>query len=395
MRFRSRRGRRLVLICSGASVMSGSCSVETDLLATSEQRERSRCSVEGEVGEWEAITPPDVEVDAEGALVRVVMDPESSSVIYLATRGQGVWKTEDCGAQWERVNTGINGPVIQDSLPWGFAHDRFAPETLYLGPRFSARGLWWSTNGGVHWEEIPIRGVSEAVSRYGIAHVARVAVSPFSAHHLLITSVDPWTGEAGNGETDAGVFEGRYDEDDETWQWVRHDPSLGMGRSQRIAFGEDEATWYLAPPEFSGARGTFRTIDGGESFHQLDDQVAALRGFQMYRAEDGALYRTGATGLFRSDDDGDSWVDVFEGLGIGGTQAVVGDGERLYVAINSRSSEAIPRLYTTFETTGDRDWAPYLEQVATFNFGPFVFDDGRGLLYSIAEGRGVFRMAID
>lgn len=340
----------------------------------------SPCAL-GEPGVSDDITPPEVtSIDNNPGVRGLEIDPFDRSVLYVSTYQQGVWRTADCGASWTHTNTGINAPLIEGSIPDGLALDPFVPDTLYIGARFGGQSLWTSDNAGVHWTKILPEDVAMPLWN-GDADIARIATLPDDAHHLIATSMAAWSGFGG----DSGVIEGRLDGD--TWQWTAHSPMAGMGVAQALGV-LDARTWLVVSNDFTNSGGWI-TRDAGASFAQVDDYPVVGDGFQLYRAADGTLYRPANSGFLRSTDGGATWVDVFAGLGLGGTRSVIGDGTTLYASSSIPDGDSVVRLFSAPEQPGDRNWMP-VGDPTTHSITRFIRDELRGVLYTLT-GDGTVR----
>ena len=362
----------VLLLCGGCNA------VDLDLLG----QVASPCDL-GEVGAWVDISPPGVNAIGPDPGVRgLVMDPFDASVFYASTHQQGVWRTRDCGASWEHTNTGINGPVIENAAPIDIAMDAFVPDTIYLSPRFGGNSVWWSTNGGIHWENIIPADIAMQVIDGDLADIAKLAVDPATSHHVLATSMVPWRGAG----ADSGVLEGRLVGD--RWSWTVHPPAVGMGVAQYINF-LDARTWLLTSSYIPTGEGTWITRDAGATFQRLDDAEAAS-GWQLYRSADGTMYRPFQQGLLRSADGGATWTDVFLGLGLGGSQAIIGDGTTLYVSSSIPDGDTAPRMFSAAEQPGDRGWA-VIGPPTSHSAQLFLRDSLRDVLYAFNPFDGIHR----
>jgi len=366
---------RTLVLCGSAC--AACTAVKQDLLGPI----ASPCAL-GAPGVPDTITPPGVTSVGGNAGVReIVLDPFDRAVLYASTSQQGVWRTADCGASWTHTNTGINAPMIENAIPLGFVLDRFVPDTLYLGARFGGQSLWTSESAGVHWTKILPEDIARPLWN-GDADIARIATLPDAPHHLIMTSVGGWTGFAG----DSGVFEGRLDGD--AWQWVAHPPMPGMGTQQELAV-LDARTWLVVSDGIPGA--AWITRDAGTTFEHIDDHEAVGDGFQLYRGVAGTLYRPANGGLLRSTDDGATWLDVFAGLGLGGTRSLIGDGTTLYASSSIPDGDSAIRMFSAPEQPGDRDWMP-VGDPTTHSISRFVRDELRGVLYTLTGDGTVQRM---
>jgi hypothetical protein len=361
----------------GLSAGAACTAVHDDLLGPI----ASPCTL-GAPGVADDITPPVTAMNGDAGVRDLVLDPFDRSILYASTYQQGVWRTTDCGASWTHANTGINAPMIENSIPQGFALDRFAPDTLYLGARYGGQSLWMSDTAGVHWTKILPLEVAMPLWN-GDADIARIATLPDEAHHLIATSVGGWTGFG----ADSGVIEGRLDGD--TWTWIAHPPAAGMGTQQELAV-LDARTWLVVDGAGTTDGGGWITRDAGATFERLDDFVAAVDGFQLYRAADGTLYRPANSGLLRSTDGGATWTDVFAGLGLGGTRSVIGDGTTLLASSSIPDGDTVVRLFSAPERPGDRDWAR-AGAATTHSITRFVRDELRGVVYTLTSDGTVRR----
>jgi len=354
--------------------------VDDDLLGP----HASPCQL-GDVGAWVDVTPPVVPVAPDPGVRGIALDPFDPSVLYAITHGQGVWRSPDCGATWAHTNTGINGPAIERALTIDLALDPFVPDTLYLTPRFGGGSVWASSNAGVHWENLVPASVAMPLYDSDLADLAHVVVIPDQPHHVLASSMVSWVGQTEN----AGLLEGRRVGD--TWEWTVHPPAPGMGVQQWIAV-LDARTWLLASPNVPSGEGTWITRDAGASFTKLDDRETA-GGWQLHRSADGTLYRPAYDGLLRSTDGGATWTDVFVGVGLGGGQAITGDGTTLFVSSSAPDGPTAPRLFTAPEHPGDRDWVA-VDMPSTHSVQRFLRDPLRDVLYAFNGYTGVQRIRL-
>ncbi len=105
-----------------------------------------------------------------GRLTGIVIHPEDSNIIYVASAGGGVWKTTNGGASWSPKTESVG------SLGCGaLAMDTSDPDTLYLGLGDPHRvgflglgtapglGVLKSTDGGAHWSGPILLGDSTTI----------------------------------------------------------------------------------------------------------------------------------------------------------------------------------------------------------------------------------------
>ena len=206
--------------------------------------------------------------------------PSDPNIIYAAMASGGVFKTTDGGSSWEPISDDL--PVLTIGA---IAIDPVHPDTIYVGTgeanahSFSwfGMGLFRSTDGGRTWEYI---GLEET------HYIGRIIVDPTNSQRI----------------------------------WVAGTGSL---------FGTN--------PE----RGVYRSTDGGTSWElvlSLTDSTAAIdlaidptRPDTIYAAMwervRGLTYRRSggpSSGIYRSYDGGDTWVELTNGLPSGSNVGRIG-----------------------------------------------------------------------
>lgn len=143
------------------------------------RRERDRKRT-GEEGVWEELGPFYYEIYGEGysggvgRIDEVVLDPDDEQIMYVGSRGGGLWKTIDNGSTWTNITEGFS--FI--SYITGVAIDHFSPatnRTLYI--LVQEVGLLKSTDGGENWVSTGFTGEGN-----------RVVMHPTDPDVLFITS---------------------------------------------------------------------------------------------------------------------------------------------------------------------------------------------------------------
>src|SRR5581483_9672905 len=68
----------------------------------------------GEIGVWKNITPRDVDLTRGDyfGMQAMVIDPASPSTLYVGRAMDGIYKSVDCGANWNKVSTGRNARAM-------------------------------------------------------------------------------------------------------------------------------------------------------------------------------------------------------------------------------------------------------------------------------------------
>lgn len=255
-----------------------------------------------------ALVPP-VRAQGSGPVVTTL-------TLFAGTPG-GLWRSQDWGAQWQRVEGTPRGVSVQGA---GAAHT-----VLAIGPRVWAgfeRGLFVSDDFGETWAATPVGAAVHAVlpSRYPQADPT-VFVGTEAG---LLKSDDG--GRSFHDTALRGVPVTRV-----LWPG----PALVVATAQGVRFSSDAAGTFAPvgagmPPEPVGAlalssyfavdpvgfagvgtRGVLRTADGGKTW-----TPSGLDGHRVTDLEwlGPFLYAATDKGLFRSQDAGATWSPLGEGL---------------------------------------------------------------------------------
>ena len=94
---------------------------------------------------------------------RLAVNPRDGRILFFGSRHDGLWKSPDCGATWNKV-TGF--PRIKSSMPvangWrdgeravGIVCVQFAETTVYAAVSTTGTNLFHSTDGGDTWQPVP------------------------------------------------------------------------------------------------------------------------------------------------------------------------------------------------------------------------------------------------
>lgn len=256
-----------------------------------------------------------------GRVLAVAGHPDDKLVFYQGSAGGGVWKTTDAGANWRNVsdgffNTGSVGAVDVS---------RSRPETVYVGMgetciRGNAShgdGVYRSDDGGATWRHL---GLAET------RQIGRVRVHPTDPNTVWVAALgDAW----GPNET-RGVYRSR--DGGESWDRVLYRDE-NTGAIDLVLDPRDPNIIYASllelrrfPWGFRSAgpgTGLFKSVDGGDTWVELTDNPglpAGLKGrigITVSPAQPDRLWAIidatiGEKGIFRSDDGGATWTRVSE-----------------------------------------------------------------------------------
>lgn len=272
------------------------------------------CTDLGPAFELQRISPPELL-----GVTNVIVDPFRSGTIYIGSEPGGIYRSDDCGATWTKVNVGRDGDVVDGGMNWVLLASPEEEGVLYTNAFENTEhlGLLVSRNGGRDWDRLD--------SEY--AQVA--SMDPTDARHLLMTVHDNC--DCMRESTDGGA----------TWRSTGSPATLFTEGAGAIALGPNAWLYTLL------GDGCWLTDDGGVTY----TMVTTGGGGQYHWAADGALYVAGLDGVVRSRDRGrhfDSLPDSPR------STAVVSDGRRLYAGYVGDESET---LYVS-DDMGEGPWMP-------------------------------------
>ena len=130
----------------------------------------------GQTGVWSARGP------VGGNVYCVVADPTRPATLYSGT-DQGVFKSDDGGANWRVASTGIPPNRVQT-----LAIDPTTPATLYAGTRTpdgaESVGIFKSTDAGASWTPIN-DGLVDPLAGFAPLDVEALSVNPRNPQTIL------------------------------------------------------------------------------------------------------------------------------------------------------------------------------------------------------------------
>lgn len=205
-----------------------------------------------------------------GRIADIAIHPEDDNVWYVAVGSGGVWKTVNAGVTWTSIFDG------QGSYSIGCVTiDSRNPNRVWVGTGENVGGrhmgygdgIYLSTDGGKSWENKGLKG-SE--------HISKIIVHPDNSDVVWVAAQGPLWNKGG----ERGVF--------------------------KTTDGGDSWTRVLGDEEWTGA--TDLVID------PRNPMVLYAATWQRHRTV--AAYMGGGpgTGLHRSNDGGESWEELKNGL---------------------------------------------------------------------------------
>jgi hypothetical protein len=276
-------------------------------------------------GVWTNVTPSGMNINATGQPNQgqpyvgpraCWVDPARPTDVYVGVYYDGIWKSTDYGVTFRKVNTGVNGDLINTGAP-GFAYDEnpgrdpSTPLTFYvsqLNPTNQGKyGLYKTMNGGVDWTQVwngrvyAADGVTNISADVGGDVGGFQIIDPLDKNHL-IASLHSYWGAGGNN----GVFEST----DGGEKWILHNAtSFSFQPHNSILSAFDKSTWIVTPNTISSSMDMYRTTDGGG--HWTNIGPAPARGLGIRNCKVGSTTYSGTDynqgGVCKTTDKGLSW----------------------------------------------------------------------------------------
>lgn len=227
-------------------------------------------------------------------------------VLFAGTEGAGIFRSTDHGDTWTPINTGLRFEPGEGLSIRAFAHKG---GLIYAG---APDALYASTDGGDTWHQVPIFG-ERFVSVSDIMFIgARVYVGTLnrgvwysddsgeSWQPVIVTMGDRMYTASVNGWV-------LYSDDGDSWRPVPPNERLGAMLIRELS---SIGTTLVAATQ----NAVFRQRTNEDALTAINDDVVEQR-ITAFAAVDNRLYASGSigeerSGLFRSDDEGDSWTRI-------------------------------------------------------------------------------------
>jgi hypothetical protein len=334
-------------------------------------------------GTWVDITPDEVDLKGYGVhTLRVsAHDPRT---LYLGTEGSGIYRSDQCGAtgSWVKVNTGRLGAEIGRGSA-SIVLDPVEPGVLYANSLYGLNGFFKSTNGGVDFDSILPRSISD-YAPYG-GFIGSFVMDPGDHLHLLVSwhydCAAPYNTICYAETRDGGA----------SWEMRNGPADWRGGEGSAIQFITSDI-WILG-----ATSGVAISQNRGQTWEESAGLAIAHGAGPFYRSPSGRFFYGTPNGVVTSDD-GLTWRPL-KGSGslIGG---IAGDGDNIWAstAFPYNPSERPQVPYQTYFVAKENaldGWQRWDSPPLLTSGGGMVFDPHHRILYSTNLWAGAWRVVIE
>jgi len=246
-----------------------------------------------------------------GRIARFAVHPEDTRIIYAASASGGLWKTVNAGTTWESI---FNG---QPTISMGdVALTPSNPDIVWLGTgeqnnvRSSqfGNGVYRSNDGGQTWRHMGL---------VGSRHVGRILIHPDNPDIVYVAAL----GSLWGPNDERGLY--RTTDGGETWErLLRPSAYTGVVEVQMhpdnpdvlyaATFQRERRMWSMVGG--GDESGLYRSNDGGDSWSRVENgfptSAIGRVGVTFCPGNSNTMYATAVGpdgGTFRSTDGGESW----------------------------------------------------------------------------------------
>ena len=251
-----------------------------------------------------------------GRAVAVAGDPSRPAVFYFGAVAGGVWKTDDAGTTWRNVSDGH----LRTSSVGALAVSQSDPNVIFAGMGESCirldvshgDGVYRSGDGGETWTHC---GLADT------RHIGEVRIHPKDPHLVYVAAL----GHAFGSNDERGLFRSR--DGGQNWQKVLY--KSDRAGAVDVSFDPHSpeviyATIWQAHRNFwelsSGGpdSGIWKSTDGGDTWVDItrnqglpSDAIIGKVGVAASPVKTGRVWAlieaSGSPGLYRSEDFGETW----------------------------------------------------------------------------------------
>ncbi|KKW22279.1 MAG: hypothetical protein UY71_C0009G0012 [Parcubacteria group bacterium GW2011_GWB1_52_7] len=252
------------------------------------------------------------------AVLSFVFHPKERNIIFLGTKGAGLWVSQNGGESWARA-IDIKGALKISAEVYDIAVNRLRPDEMYLAVFQENLGrVLKSADGGRSFAEV----YAVPVNRFGVFDVEVDAL----AGHVYVA-----TGQGGFLESSDGG---------KSWRVQKWFPD---GIIKLIGNPADGANYFALTSHGE----MFRTYDRGVSWARLSEgyrkypKADKITDFSIDKLQPSVIYTASQYGLLRSENAGGVWnpVDIIvppQASGVGAIEVSPKDSQKLLAGAGSK-----------------------------------------------------------
>jgi len=246
------------------------------------------------------------------------VDADSAGNLFAATSEGGVFKSSDLGENWLSLNYGIGYTLART-----IKVDKNS--TIYLGT--NGEGVMKSEDSGGSWNQTNTGILNSSVRDFALTNMgilyAATSGGVFSTSDLgnqwkpLLEGLEDREIRSIASNSTGKIFAGSwYDglyilDENNIWNNV-----IDLAGKSIRTISIDENDWVYAGSYGISGSGIFRSTDDGESWIQVNSELHTLK---IHTLGNGLLFASSSSGLYKSTDYGQSWSYCgFSDLGING-----------------------------------------------------------------------------
>lgn len=276
---------------------------------------------------------------AHRQVAALVVDHEDSQTLYAGLLNDkefgGVFVSHDSGSHWEQASSGLAGRDV-------FSLRQTESGALLAGTN---RGIFELRRNTTIWEP-----ASTVISEKVIAPARRKTAKHAAVPARIVVKRSELSAKVADlavsdaawfAASDVGLFSSR--DGGQTWRG-----GAEAGQSDFVAVRMRQQTVAAA-----SRKGAVVSLDGGRHFYAASLPSFMTAAHDIAIAPDQALWLASREGVFRSDDNGDHWEHVLNGLPATEVNSISYDDENQRLLATSGHSAAV------YESTdGGRKWHP-------------------------------------